>query len=104
MKAVRVHQNGGSEVLKYEDVPLPEPKEGEVRLKIEAVGLNYIDIYQREGLYPLSLPFILGMEGAGLIDAVGARVKEFKETMEFSELYDYKKMCTCFSCRLYSRD
>ena len=79
MKAVRVHQNGGPEVLKYEEIPVPEPKEGEARVKIEAVGLNYVDIYQRAGLYPLSTPFTLGMEGAGIVDALGANVKEVKE-------------------------
>ncbi|MDP6559218.1 MAG: quinone oxidoreductase [Candidatus Binatia bacterium] len=79
MKAVRVHQNGGPEVLKYEEIPVPELKEGEARVKIEAVGLNFVDIYQRAGLYPLSTPFTLGMEGAGIVDALGANVKEVKE-------------------------
>ena len=79
MKAVRVHQNGGPEVLRYEDIPVPEPGAGEARVKIEAIGLNYIDIYQRTGLYPLKVPFTLGMEGAGIVDAVGANVVEVKE-------------------------
>ncbi len=79
MKAIRVHQYGGPEVLKYEEVPLPEPGAGEARVKIEAIGLNYIDIYQRTGLYPLKSPFTLGMEGAGVVDAVGANVTEIRK-------------------------
>ena len=79
MKAVRVHQNGGPEVLRYEEIPVPEPGAGEARVKIEAIGLNYIDIYQRTGLYPIKTPFTLGMEGAGIVDAVGANVVEVKK-------------------------
>jgi len=69
MKAVRVHQYGGPEALRYEDIPVPDPGAGEARVKIEAIGLNYIDIYQRTGLYPLKAPFTLGMEGAGVPNA-----------------------------------
>ena len=79
MKAVRVHQNGGPDVLRYEDIPVPEPATGEARVKIEAIGLNFIDIYQRTGLYPIKIPFTLGMEGAGIVDAVGADVVEVKK-------------------------
>ena len=79
MKAVRVHQYGGPEALRYEEVPVPEPGAGEARVKIEAIGLNYIDIYQRTGLYPLKTPFTLGMEGAGVVDAVGANVTEVRK-------------------------
>jgi NADPH2:quinone reductase len=78
MKAVRVHKCGGPEVLTYEDVPIPSPKAGEARVKIEAIGVNFIDIYQRTGLYPLATPFTLGMEGAGIVDAVGDGVTEVK--------------------------
>ena len=76
MKAMRVHQYGGPEVLSFDDIPIPEPKAGEARVKIEAIGLNFVDIYQRTGLYPLPAPFILGMEGAGVVDAVGDEVTE----------------------------
>jgi NADPH:quinone reductase len=79
MKAVRVHQYGDPEVLTYEDIPVPEPKPGEARVKIEASGVNYIDIYQRTGLYPLKTPFVLGTEGAGIVDALGADVSEVKK-------------------------
>jgi len=79
MKAIRVHEHGGPEVLKYEEVPLPEPGAGEARVRLEAIGLNYVDIYQRTGLYPIQVPFTLGMEGAGVIDAVGPNVTEVKK-------------------------
>src|SRR5213594_3991340 len=79
MKAIRVHQFGGPEVLRYEDAPLPEPGKGQARVKIEAIGLNYIDIYHRTGLYPLKAPFTLGMEGAGVVDAVAADVTDAKK-------------------------
>jgi NADPH2:quinone reductase len=79
MKAVRVHKYGGPEVLTYEEIALPEPKAGEARVRIEAIGLNYIDIYQRTGLYPLQTPFILGMEGAGVVEAIGEGVTEVKK-------------------------
>jgi len=79
MKAVRVHQYGGPEVLRYDEISKPEPGPGETRVKIEAIGLNYIDIYQRTGLYPLQTPFTLGMEGAGVVDAVGVNVTEVKK-------------------------
>ena len=79
MKAIRVHEFGGPDVLKYEDLPVPEPSAGEARVKIEAIGLNYIDIYQRTGIYPMELPFTLGREAAGVVDAVGADVTEVKK-------------------------
>ena len=76
MKALRFHQYGGPEVLVYEDVPVPEPGPGEAVVRIEAIGLNYIDTYHREGLYPVDLPAIPGMEAAGVVDRVGAEVSE----------------------------
>ena len=79
MKAVRVHKYGGPEVLTLEEIPVPEPKAGEARVKIEAIGVNYIDMYQRTGLYPLQTPFTLGTEGAGIVDAVGPNVTEVKK-------------------------
>src|SRR3970282_2856238 len=79
MKAVRVLNYGGAEVLAIEDIAVPEPQAGEARVKIEAIGVNFIDIYQRTGLYPLQTPFTLGMEGAGVVGAVGADVTEVKK-------------------------
>jgi NADPH2:quinone reductase len=79
MRTVRVHKYGGPEVLTLEETPVPEPKAGEARVKIEAIGVNYIDVYQRTGLYPLQTPFTLGMEGAGVVDEVGEGVKEVKK-------------------------
>src|SRR5512134_691 len=78
MKAVRVHQYGGLEALKYEDVPMPEPGEGEARVKIEAIGVNFIDIYHRIGRYQGTLPLTLGQEAAGNVDAVGPGVTDVK--------------------------
>ena len=63
MKAIRIHKYGGPEVLTQEDIAVPEPKAGEARVKIAAIGLNYIDIYQRTGLYPLQTPFTLAWKG-----------------------------------------
>ncbi len=74
MKAVRAQSPGGPEVLRYEDVPRPEPKAGEVVVKIEAAGLNYIDVYYRTGAYKASFPLTLGQEGAGTVAAVGPDV------------------------------
>lgn len=79
MKAIRIHNHGGPEVLTYEDVPLPEPRAREARVKIEASGVNFIDIYHRTGLYPTNRPCILGSEGAGVVDAVGEGVTEVKQ-------------------------
>ena len=78
MKVIRVHALGGPEVLQYEDIAKPEPGNGEARVKIEASGVNYIDTYQRSGLYKMPLPFTLGQEAAGVVDAVGAGVTEVK--------------------------
>ncbi len=78
MKAVRVHQYGGPEALRYEEMPVPEPKAGEARVKIEAVGVNFVDIYQRTGLYQQPLPFTVGREAAGTVDAVGSNATEVK--------------------------
>lgn len=78
-KAIRIHEHGGPEVLRWEEVDISDPGPGQVRIRQGAVGLNYIDVYYRTGLYPLpSLPWTLGMEGAGRIEAVGEGVTEFK--------------------------
>jgi NADPH2:quinone reductase len=76
--AVRVHEIGAAEALTYEDIPQPEPGAGEARVKIDAIGVNFVDIYQRKGLYPLTPPFIPGSEAAGVVDAVGEGVTDLK--------------------------
>jgi NADPH2:quinone reductase len=78
MRAIRIHEHGGPEVLRYEEVPLPEPARGEARLKVEAIGLNFLDTYYRSGLYPVTLPFVPGSEAAGVVDAVGPEVAEVR--------------------------
>jgi NADPH2:quinone reductase len=78
MKAVRVHQYGGLEALNYEEVAVPNPGEGEARIKVEAVGVNFIDVYHRIGRYQGSLPLTLGQEAAGTVDSIGPGVKDFK--------------------------
>jgi NADPH2:quinone reductase len=76
MKAIKVYEYGGPEVLSYEDVPEPEPGPGQARVRLAASGVNYIDVYQRTGIYPMDLPLIAGQEGAGEVDAVGEGVEE----------------------------
>ncbi len=78
VKAIRVHETGGPEKLIYEDVELPAPGAGEVRVKHTAIGLNFIDVYFRTGLYPTALPAIPGGEGAGIVVSVGDGVTGFK--------------------------
>src|ERR1700676_5006599 len=78
-KATRIHINGGPEVMKWEDVPTPEPGPGEALIKQHAVGLNYIDVYFRTGLYKApNMPLIIGQEGAGTVTAVGPGVSVVK--------------------------
>lgn len=78
MKAVRVHAPGGPEALKFEDVPEPTPKAGEAIVKVDAAGLNFIDVYQRSGLYKLDMPLTLGLEAGGTVTAVAQGVTEVK--------------------------
>lgn len=77
-KAIQIAENGGPEVMHLVDVDVPSPGKGEIRLRQTAIGLNYIDTYHRSGLYALPLPTGIGMEGAGVIDAVGEGVKGLK--------------------------
>ena len=74
--AIRIHRIGGPEVLCWEALPVGEPAPGEARVRHVAVGLNYIDTYHRSGLYPLPLPAVLGMEGAGVVEAIGVGVTD----------------------------
>ena len=76
MKAIRVHEHGGPEVLTYEDAPDPSPSPDQALVKIDAAGVNFIDIYFRSGLYKTDLPFTSGQEAAGVVTAVGSDVSE----------------------------
>src|SRR5687767_11569446 len=74
MNAIQVSQVGGPEVLELVDLPIPEPKPNEAVVQIEAAGVNFVDVYYREGRYPAQLPFLPGQEGAGTVTAIGADV------------------------------
>ena len=78
MKAIRIHQTGGPDVLRYEDFALPPPGEGQVRVRHTAIGVNFIDTYQRSGLYKIPLPSGLGSEAAGIVQALGDGVTSVK--------------------------
>jgi len=78
MKAIRIHAPGGPEAMKLEEIGEPQPKAGEAIVKVDAAGLNYIDVYQRSGLYKLELPLTLGLEAGGTVTAVGSGVSEVK--------------------------
>jgi len=77
MKAIRAHEAGGPEVLRVDDVPDPWPEAGELLIDVEAAGVNFVDIYQREGLYQVARPFTLGSEAAGTVRALGAGARGF---------------------------
>lgn len=79
MKAIRIHEHGGPEVLSYEDIPEPVAAPGQAVVQIDAAGVNFIDIYFRTGLYPAELPITNGQEGAGTVTAVGSGVTEVRE-------------------------
>lgn len=76
--AIRVHEHGGPEVLRWEEITVGEPGPGQIRLRQEAAGLNFIDVYHRTGLYPQEMPFTPGVEGAGTVQAVGPDVTDLK--------------------------
>jgi NADPH2:quinone reductase len=78
MLAIRVHETGGVEKLRADDIAVPEPRAGEIRFRVEAAGINFIDTYKRSGLYAVKLPHTLGQEAAGVVTAVGAGVAEFR--------------------------
>ncbi len=77
-KAIRFHKTGGPEVLQLDDIAVPEPGPGQARLRQTAIGVNFIDTYQRTGLYPMPLPSVAGNEGAGVVEAVGSGVTQVK--------------------------
>jgi NADPH2:quinone reductase len=77
-KAVRFHKQGGPEVMQYDDVQVGDPGPGQVRIRHTAIGVNFVDVYQRSGLYPMQVPMVAGNEAAGVVDAVGQGVTELK--------------------------
>src|SRR5215472_17155981 len=77
-KAIRIHKHGGPEVMQWEDVEVPAPGPGQARIRHTAVGLNFVDTYNRSGLYPQQMPLIVGGEGAGVVVAVGSGVTDLK--------------------------
>jgi NADPH2:quinone reductase len=79
IKAIRFHKAGGPEVLSWDNVDVGDPTEGQIRIRHTAIGLNYIDTYHRSGLYPLPMPSGIGMEGAGVVEAIGAGVTSIVE-------------------------
>jgi len=78
VKAIRVHETGGPEVMRLEELPTPNPGQGQALVKVEAIGVNFVDIYNRSGLYKNPLPFTPGSEGAGTVEGVGPGVTEVK--------------------------
>lgn len=78
MLAIRIHEIGGPEKLRVDDIPIPTPRAGEIRFRVEAAGVNFIDTYHRSGLYKVELPHTIGQEAAGLVTMVGEGVTEFR--------------------------
>src|SRR5215468_3340292 len=78
MRAIRIHETGGPDVMKLEDVELSDPGPTEVLVRHEAIGVNFIDVYHRTGLYPLPLPSGLGVEACGIVEKTGARATMFR--------------------------
>src|SRR5215469_6769908 len=78
MRAIQITETGGPDVMKVRDIPVPRPGAGEALIRVEAAGVNFIDVYFREGRYPAKLPLTLGQEGAGTVEAVGPDVTTLK--------------------------
>ena len=100
--AIRVYQTGGPEVLKYEETSVPAPGPGEILLRHTAIGLNFIDVYFRTGLYQAPLPFTPGMEGAGVIEEIGPDVQGFKKGDRVG--YAYRPIGAYAEYRVFSAD
>ena len=92
----RIHETGGPEVLHWEDDTLPEPEGDQVRVRHTAIGLNYIDVYHRSGLYPLPLPARLGTEAAGVVEAVGENVSDLTIGDEIAAASLLKGLTACY--------
>src|SRR3989442_6470251 len=94
VKAIRVHSPGGSEALRYEDVPQPAPGAGQVLVKVEAAGVNFVDVYQRTGLYKVALPFTLGQEAAGRVNRKSTRLNSSHLRTSYAVFFFKKKKTT----------
>ena len=77
MKAIRITQHGGPQVLRLEELPTPKPGLSQLLVRLDAAGVNFIDVYQRTGQYKVPLPYVMGLEGAGVVEAVGTGVSDF---------------------------
>ena len=75
---IRIHEHGGPDVMKWETIDVGDPGEKEIRVRHTAVGLNYIDTYHRSGLYKIPMPSVIGREAAGVVEAIGSAVTDFK--------------------------
>ena len=98
MFAVRIHETGGPDVLRYEEVATPVPGAGQVRIKLHAIGMNFIDTYHRSGLYKYPCPPRSGVEGAGIVDAVGEGVTNVQVGDRVAFVLDapsYAEVCHC---------
>src|SRR5439155_1671591 len=89
VKSIRIHQYGGPEVMQIDELQTPTPAENQALVRVEAAGVNFMDIYQRSGTYQLSLPAALGAEGAGTIEAVGYAVRELADDAGADEVILY---------------
>ncbi|NUO82847.1 alcohol dehydrogenase catalytic domain-containing protein, partial [candidate division KSB1 bacterium] len=76
MKAIRIYRTGGPEVLQFEDIPVPTPGPRDALVRIAAIGVNFVEVYHRTGLYKVALPFTPGTEASGVVESVGAEVTE----------------------------
>src|SRR5207253_1229542 len=97
MKAIQVQKHGGPEVLTLADLPVPKPKSNEVVVKISAAGINFVDVYFREGRYPAPLPFVVGQEAAGIVSEVGS--EEVLETGRPRCLHRHSRQLRGIRCR-----
>src|SRR6185437_8180801 len=97
-KAVRFHKQGGPEVMQYDDVQVGDPGPGQARIRHTAIGVNFVDVYQRSGLYPMQLPQVAGNEGAGVVEAVGQGVTDLKPAIASPTPACPARTATCASC------
>lgn len=105
MKAIQIQQYGGPEVLKIQEVAIKKPGPGQALVSLEAAGVNFIDIYQRRGTYPVPLPYVPGLEGAGVVESVGEGVKNLKPGDRVAYVHEpgaYAEKCVVQADRLIS--